>query len=211
MKKIDHLLENDTETLAFLRTRYPLYHLSNVFFRDIQYGIQVLLERRGVKVGYMDSERLAQAFVSRLENKKVLVPIDRQSWVLYYEDFKTMPVKRASQAATAKAAPAAKPAERTSGGLPPLKSSSPTGSPKPSSGLPPLKSSAPSGAKQAAPPAETIQDAAAAPTPEAPKEENKAAVPVPRQETLAAAKPSAPGVKKSLPQIKSSVPAGSKK
>ena len=214
MKKIDHLLENDTETLSFLRTRYPLYHLSNVFFRDIQYGIQILLERRGVKVGYMDSERLAQEFVSRLEKKKVLVPIDRQSWVLYYEDFRTTPVKRASPVASgakAKPAPSAKPADRPSGGLPPLKSSAPAGAPNPAGGSPPQKSSAAAVAKQVAPSVEKVEHVVATPIPEPPIQEPVAATPTPSQGTTAAAKPPMPGDKKSLPPIKSSVPAGGKK
>ena len=211
MKHTDHLPENDTETLDFLRTRYPLYHLSNVFFRDIQYGIRILLERRGVKVGYTEAERLAEEFVSRLEKKKILVPIDRQSWVLYYDDFKTKPVKRAAPVPAAKPSPAAKPAERPAGGLPPLKSAAPAGVPKPAGGLPPLKSAAPVAPKGAPAPQQAGQAAPPVAAPEPPKPAPVASAPTPIQESAPVSKPTAPGEKKGLPPIRSSVPVGSKK
>ena len=82
MKQKEYILNNETEVLDFLRSKYPLYHLSNVFFRDIQYGIQTMLFRKGMSVGYAGAETIAKEFVSQLEKKKVLNPIDQQSWVL---------------------------------------------------------------------------------------------------------------------------------
>jgi len=216
MKNIDHILESDADVLAFLQTRYPLYHLSNVFFRDIQYGIQVMLERKGVKVGYSEAERFAREFVSRLEKKKILVPIDRQSWVLYYEEFKTKsakPLPVARTAAPAKPAASAPAVPRPAGGLPPLKSSAPTAAAKPSGGLPPMKSSAPAGgkpaqvAKDTAPPA-TVSEPSSADSVQAAAQSPAT---LPKQEVVQPTKPAAPGVKNPLPPIKSSVPAGSKK
>jgi hypothetical protein len=236
MNNFDHILENEAEVLAFLKTRYPLYHLSNVFFRDIQYGIRTLLERKGAKVGYTSAERLAREFVERLEKQKILIPIDRQSWVLYYEDFKTAPPKRQAVAVTARpapSAPSAKPAAaRPAGGLPPLKSSAPASAARPAGGLPPLKSSAPAAGTRpvAAPGPQVPQKAetearAGSSGPDAPEPEPKAA-PVPKAEQPAAPKVTAPeqmqeaptapkkpsqGGTRPLPPIKSSVPVGNKK
>ena len=216
MKSIDHILENDADVLAFLQTRYPLYHLSNVFFRDIQYGIQVMLERRGAKVGYSEAERFAREFVSRLEKKKILVPIDRQSWVLYYEEFKTKPAKSvpvARAAAPAKPAASAAAVPRPAGGLPPLKSSAPAAVVKPSGGLPPLKSSAPVAGKPDQAGTEPTPATVATETTSAETVQVAAPIPAPllNQKVAEPTKPAAPGVKKPLPPIKSSVPAGSKK
>ncbi len=110
MKPIDYILSNDIDVLKFLAGRYPLFHLSNVFFRDIQYGIQTLLERRNMSVGYVETEGIAKAFVGQLEKKKILKPIDQQSWVLHFEEMRKPPKKPAAPAA--KAAPSAPAAPR---------------------------------------------------------------------------------------------------
>lgn len=208
MKAMD-ILENETEVLEFLKSQYPMYHLSNVFFRDVQYGIQTFLERRGIKANYKESEKVSREYVSRLVKKQILKPIDAQSWVLNYEAFRKAPVKPAAPAKPAPAAKAAGPAPaaaRPAGGLPPLKSATPAAA-RPAGGLPPLKSSAPAGAPKPtqppAPAAEPRQQVDAKP-PEAPKEK------VEVQATPAAepAKSAAPQTKRALPPIKSSKPVG---
>lgn len=170
MKPIDYILNNEKEVLEFLKSHYPMYHLSNIFFRDIQYGIRTMLERRGQKVGYMEAENIARKFAEKLEKEKIFTPIDRQSWVLNYPAFKkpavvqATPAKPAPGAAPAKSPAAAKPAAAVSGArppLPPLGSAKPAGtasaagtpsklppltSAKPASGLPPLTSAKPAGA-----------------------------------------------------------------
>jgi hypothetical protein len=116
MRHASEILEHRTEVLAFLKSRFPLYHRSNVFFRDIQYGIQLFLERKGIKAGYPEAEQIAREFVSTLEGEGVLNAIDRQSWALNYPEFRTpssKPVPAARPAGPAAAVarpPAAKPA-----------------------------------------------------------------------------------------------------
>ncbi len=150
MKPLEYVTNNEKEVLAFLRTQYPLYHLSNVFFRDIQYGIQKFFERRNEKVGYQDAEKIARAFVEKLVNQKIFTPIDRQSWVLNYPEYKTVTTKAA---APAKPAPGAAPAKSPAASRPPLP---PLGGAKPAGvkpSLPPLTSGKPAdGAKPALPP-----------------------------------------------------------
>jgi hypothetical protein len=213
MKNAEQILENDAEVLGFLKTRYPIYHLSNVFFRDVQYGIQTLLERRGVKVGYADAETLARDFTRKLEKKKMLVPIDNQSWVLYNEAYKTVAPPKAAAAKPAAEKPAA---PRPGGGLPPLQSATPAGGAKP--GLPPLKSAAPAGAKPAGlPPLKSsAPSGGASPTPAKPPAPPPAAQVPPAAEKKQEAKPASapkpvsPAPKGGLPPITSSVPAGKK-
>lgn len=104
--------KDDREVLEFLKRRYPLYHLSNVFLRDVQFGIQAMLAEGGRRVGYREAERLARGLVGRLEREGVLRPIDRQTWVLHYEPFRKAPVKpAATEKPAARTAPAAAPAQ----------------------------------------------------------------------------------------------------
>ena len=76
-----------------------MYHLSNFFFRDVQYGIRMMLEEKGMKIGYTESEKAAREFVQQLERSGIFVPIDQQSWAVRYPEFKTPPVVKPAAAA----------------------------------------------------------------------------------------------------------------
>jgi len=132
MNHASEILERKADVLAFLKTRFPLYDKSNVFFRDIQYGIQVFLGRKGIKAGYPESERIAREFVSLLEQEGVFVAIDNQSWALHYPAFRT-PASKPAAAAPRSAAPprpaAASPA--ASGAVPVAPPSAAAAAPKP--------------------------------------------------------------------------------
>jgi hypothetical protein len=81
-------LANSREVLQYLRESVPVFHLSNIFFRDIQYGIQAYLKVHNLTVSYTVAEMLARDFIARLEHEKVLVPINRQTWMVNFEEFK---------------------------------------------------------------------------------------------------------------------------
>src|SRR5437867_10704055 len=208
MKQMDYILANETEVLKFLKSQYPMYHLSNFFFRDIQYGIQTMLDRKNMPVGYADAEKIARAFVSQLEKKKILNPIDQQSWVVNYPEFRKPSAKPAGPAKPAAKPAAPAPAVAAPGAakpsLPPL--SRPAAKP---GGLPPLKSTT-----------ATARTATPTPQPPQPAAQAEGSVPVastrvaeaaePATPTPPAAKPVAPGQRKPLPPLKSSTPAGKK-
>jgi len=101
MKRLDEVLTNQKDVLGYLKSRFPIYHLSNVFFRDIQYGIRMYFKEKGVKLGYTEAEKIARRYVEEMERAKIFKPVDKQSWVVDYPEFRTPPVKPA---------PAAKPA-----------------------------------------------------------------------------------------------------
>lgn len=173
MKQLEYVLNNEMEVLGFIKNHYPMYHLSNVFFRDVQFGIQKMFELRGEKIQYTDAEKIAKQFAEKLEKSKIFNRIDGQSWALNYPEFKkpavvqATPAKPAPGAAPAKSAaatPAAgRPALPPLGGakpatpvgakpaLPPLAGAKPVDGTKPT--LPPLSSAKPVGStKSALPP-----------------------------------------------------------
>lgn len=227
MKQLDYILAHETDVLKFLKSRYPLYHLSNVFFRDVQYGIQTMLDGKSMSVGYADAEKIARAFVVQLEKKRTLNPIDQQSWVLNYPEF-----RKPAVAAPASAKPAAKPAAPAAaapggakpslpplsrpaggaaktGGLPPLtRPAAGTAAGVKPGGLPPLKTPTGGTLKTTPSPAVATQAATPVPTATAPNVE------APKQGGAnlpsAAPKPAAPGEKKPLPPLRSSTQAGRK-
>ena len=112
MTRVEKHMGGDREMLAYLKTRIPVVHMSNIFLRDIQYGIHAYLRERGVRARYPEAEAAARAFVERLERQSILVPIDGQSWAVNFPDYKTPPTKpapSAKAAAPARPAPPAKP------------------------------------------------------------------------------------------------------
>ena len=109
MKHLDFVLDNFTEVLKFLKSRFPMYHRSNFFFRDVQYGIQTMLEDRGIRVRYAEAEEIARALVEKLEREKIFWPIARQTWAVHYPEF---------QKPLGKAPAAAKPAGTTTAAKP---------------------------------------------------------------------------------------------
>jgi hypothetical protein len=63
-----------------------------------------------MRVGYTEAEDIARQLIERLEKEKVLVPIDRQTWSVRKEDFRTPSAKLAAPAKPAAPAPAPQPA-----------------------------------------------------------------------------------------------------
>jgi hypothetical protein len=116
MNHLAYVLANDKDVFRYLKSRFPVYHLSNVFFRDIHYGIMEYLRERKMTVRYQDGEKIARAFAEKLEHEKILRPLDRQTWMVQYEDFRTPRVKAVAPVAGARASvPASAPGQVTSG------------------------------------------------------------------------------------------------
>ena len=105
MKAQEYLLAHSTEFLSFLRTKIPVFHLSNIFYRDVYYMVIAFLAERGIKTKSADAEDLARVLIEKLVRERILGPIDAQTWVVQYPEFRT-PVRKAA-AAPARPAPAA--------------------------------------------------------------------------------------------------------
>lgn len=104
--KLAFLLENQKDFLSFLKTKFKLFHLSNVFFRDMHYGVMSYLEWKNKPLQYSQAEDLTRALIQKLESGGILKNVDRLAFTLVYPDFKKPPVKPAVPAKPA--APAAK-------------------------------------------------------------------------------------------------------
>ncbi|MCI0706159.1 MAG: hypothetical protein L0Y80_01570 [Ignavibacteriae bacterium] len=99
--------------LKFLKLKYHLYHLSNVFFRDLHYGVMAFLELNKIKSKYLEAEELTKKVIDSLEEANILKKVDKLTWVLHYAEFKkpaTKPTPPAKPAAKPAAPAAAKPA-----------------------------------------------------------------------------------------------------
>ena len=99
MKEADVLVSNETEFLKFLKAKFTLIHMSNLFFRDFHYGAMSFLEQKGMKLKYHDAERAAAEAAAAFERKGILKRIDHQSWLLNYPEFALPRVEKKAPAA----------------------------------------------------------------------------------------------------------------
>ena len=75
---------------AYLKAQdYPVYHKSNFFFRDFQYGLWKFLTENRTKVSYADVEQMAREVVDEFEKQGLLRKINRQSFELNLPPFQT--------------------------------------------------------------------------------------------------------------------------
>jgi hypothetical protein len=87
MKKALTITNNQVEFLNFLKSKFPLFHLSNIFFRDIHYGVMEFLEKKNIKASYAEAEQIAREISTHLEKQNILRKVNQQGWVLLYPEF----------------------------------------------------------------------------------------------------------------------------
>ena len=75
--------------LNYLKAKFPIFHNSNFFFRDLQYGIKQFFEMKNLDITYPQSEKLAVEFGAYLESKDILKRVNDQGWKLNYTEFVT--------------------------------------------------------------------------------------------------------------------------
>lgn len=87
MKEVKIILDRQSDFLKYMKSKFTLIHLSNVFFRDVHYGVMDFLRDQGMKLKYIEAEEVARQVCSGLEQAGVLKKIDHQSWLLTYPEF----------------------------------------------------------------------------------------------------------------------------
>lgn len=89
-KKLSLLLNEKEIFLRYLKEKYPVFHNSNVFFRDFHYGIKRFFEKKGIDVNYSEAEKLAKSFGDSLEKDGIFIKVNSIGWKLNYPDFTTV-------------------------------------------------------------------------------------------------------------------------
>jgi hypothetical protein len=103
MKELKVLQDNWQDFLKFMKNRYPLYHLSNVFVRDIEYAIIDYFLNKGIKLSFSEAEYLAQKFLDFMVERGIFKPIKNEYnrvWTLNYPEFKKPSVQKTGETKT---------------------------------------------------------------------------------------------------------------
>ena len=87
MKKSATIINNQVEFLHFLKAKFPFYHLSNFFFRDLHYGVISFFEQKKMKISYSEAEHIAREVAQHFEKQNIFKKVNQQGWVLQYPEF----------------------------------------------------------------------------------------------------------------------------
>ncbi|MBI5214203.1 MAG: hypothetical protein HY960_00460 [Ignavibacteriae bacterium] len=88
MNTLELIIQNKTEFLSYLKSKFNLIHNSNIFLRDLHYGLMFYTkETMKKKLKYFAGEELAKDFASELVKQGIFSAIDHQSWRLNYPEF----------------------------------------------------------------------------------------------------------------------------
>jgi hypothetical protein len=85
----DYIKRDPVIFLNFLKANYPLFHNSNFFFRDLQYGIKKYYEKKDIFISTPDAEELAEEISDYFEGKEFFIRINTQTWKVNFPEFVT--------------------------------------------------------------------------------------------------------------------------
>jgi hypothetical protein len=83
-------LKNESQIfLSYLKAKFPIFHNSNLFSRDFQYGLKSFLEKKGIALSDFNLDSLAKQFSGYYETQGILIRTSNQGWKLNYPEFVT--------------------------------------------------------------------------------------------------------------------------
>jgi hypothetical protein len=89
-KKILDQIKNEEEIfLNYLRSKFPLFHKSNFFFRDLEYGVKSFLEKRDKKLSASDNLELTKSLAAYFEEKDYFRKVSDDTWMINMPQFVT--------------------------------------------------------------------------------------------------------------------------
>lgn len=84
----ENILETDYVVfLNYMKSIFPVFHKSNIFFRDIQYGIKHFFEQKNIKTTYTEIDKLGDSIINLLEQKGIFEKLEPTVWKLNYPEF----------------------------------------------------------------------------------------------------------------------------
>lgn len=83
-------IESDhSQLMKYLKSRYPLFHNSNFFLKDFQYGIKRFLESKNIELNEAEAQLLAASISHSFETEGIFIKTNSLGWKINYPDFVT--------------------------------------------------------------------------------------------------------------------------
>ncbi len=88
-KMLEELIKDEEIFLSYLKSRFPLFHKSNFFFRDLEYGIKFYFEKKNASLSAADNLRLAVKMGSYFEEKNFFKKVSEGVWMINMPEYVT--------------------------------------------------------------------------------------------------------------------------
>ena len=87
------VMDKELEILRYMKTHgFGIFHRSNIFLRDIQYGIRDFYrDSFKIDIGSRKADEFARFFIQNLERKGFLTEGGPNTWILHAEEFLNPP------------------------------------------------------------------------------------------------------------------------
>ncbi|MAT40281.1 MAG: hypothetical protein CL946_11835 [Ectothiorhodospiraceae bacterium] len=99
----ESILQSPLDFLRYMREAgYPVFHLSNIFKRDVQYAIRDYFRMNFKKdIGTRKSLELSDKMMKALEDEGLVKAFQGNAWTLYHEEFLLPPQEEEEKKETA--------------------------------------------------------------------------------------------------------------
>ncbi|HUI31017.1 MAG TPA: hypothetical protein VLX91_12455 [Candidatus Acidoferrales bacterium] len=88
MTALEFVKMNRRGFLQFFRSKFPIFHLSNVFYLDIKYALKYYLVENHFKVADVELETLAETLINEMVLDGLFKYISNGTWTLNYPEFR---------------------------------------------------------------------------------------------------------------------------
>ena len=88
-KYLESLKKDYPVFLSYLKAKFPMFHNSTFFFRDLHYGVKSYFEKKETPVSYAEAEKIAGKLVEFFKEKEIFISINERSWRVNYPEFVT--------------------------------------------------------------------------------------------------------------------------
>ena len=87
--KFESVIGKERDIFTFMKKNgFPVYHKSNIFLRDIEYGIRAyFLDKTKEDIGTRKAGDFAAELIRDLEKRSLFVPFSEGTWTLNMEEF----------------------------------------------------------------------------------------------------------------------------
>ena len=83
-------IKNENEIfLNYLKAKFPVFHNSNFFAKDFEYGLMGFFEKKGIELNFNQATELSKLLLIYYENEGIFIKTSLQSWKVNYPNFVT--------------------------------------------------------------------------------------------------------------------------
>lgn len=80
MNRFNQLMAEKEIFLKYMKEKYKIFNNSNIFLRDIQYGIKSFFEKKDIKMTYPEAENLMKELTESMEAAGELTKLSSNTW-----------------------------------------------------------------------------------------------------------------------------------